>query len=66
MFGSKLVKTCFVSCCASCLCLGTGVAALGKVGEQAIDELLVLPLTIFPEAGHTVGHKCTHFHVLVQ
>lgn len=65
MFGSKLVKTCFVSY-ASCLCLGTGVAALGKVGEQAVNELLVLSLTIFPEAGDIVGHKCTRFHVLVQ
>lgn len=66
MLGSKLVKTCFVCCCASCLCLGTGVAALGKVGEQAVDELLVLSLTIFPETGDSVGHKFTRFHVLVQ
>lgn len=50
----------------SCLCLGAACAALGKVGEQAVDELLVLSPTILPDAADTVGHKRPLFHVLVQ
>lgn len=55
-----------VTCSVSCLCLGIGLAAPGKVGEQVVNELLLLFLAILPGAAGSVGDICTHCHVLVQ
>lgn len=55
-----------VSCCVSCLCLWIGLAALGKVDQQVINELLLLFIAILPGAAGSVRNICTCFHVLVQ
>lgn len=50
----------------SYFCPGIGLGLLGKVGKQAVDELLLLFFAVAPGVAYRVGHICTFLHVLVQ
>lgn len=55
-----------VNCSIGHLCPGTGLAALGEVGKQVVNELFLFCLSMIPGATGCVGDIRTCFQVLVQ